>query len=191
MNLWYQVWYQYIMISYIYDIRHDNDHDNAHDIITHPPAMSAGKSQSFGWGIMKDFNVSIPSSIGELGRCLAAEVWKSCMASALLRRCPAGGRWHMTSAAPPPGPPAWWGLILPRRPTRPAPGDALASQPQRRQRRRRSAARRRPGRTGRTRCTPRGPSWSGTGRLNEGENDNGVRMRCAWCGITKSDIEKI
>ena len=64
------------MISYIYDIRHDNDHDNAHDIITHPPAMSAGKSQSFGWGIMKDFNVSIPSSIGELGRCLAAEVWR-------------------------------------------------------------------------------------------------------------------
>ena len=76
------------MISYIYDIRHDIDHD----IITHPPAMSDGKSQSFGCGIMKDFNVSIPSSIGELGRCLAAEVWKSCMACALLRRCPAGGR---------------------------------------------------------------------------------------------------
>ena len=60
------------MISWVYDIRHDdghdNGHDNAHDIITHPPAMSAGKSQSFGCGIMKDFNVRIPFSIGELGR---------------------------------------------------------------------------------------------------------------------------
>ena len=57
------------MISW-HDDGHDNDHDSDydHDIITHPPVMSAGKSQSFGCGIMKDFNVRIPSSIGELGR---------------------------------------------------------------------------------------------------------------------------
>jgi hypothetical protein len=58
------------MISW-HDDGHDNGHDNAHDIMTHPPAMSAGKSQSFGCGIIKDFNVSIPSSIGVLGQCLA------------------------------------------------------------------------------------------------------------------------
>ncbi len=38
------------------------------DIIANPPAMSDGKSHSFGYGIMKDFNVSIPSCTGELGR---------------------------------------------------------------------------------------------------------------------------
>jgi hypothetical protein len=34
---------------------------------------------------------------------------------------------------------------------------------------------------------PSGPSCSGTGRLHEGDNDNGVRMRC---GIIKSEIKK-
>jgi hypothetical protein len=34
-------------------------------------------------------------------------------------------------------------------------------------------------------CSQRGPSWSGTGRLHEGDNDNGVRMRC---GITKMNV---
>ena len=37
-------------------------------------------------------------------------------------------------------------------------------------------------------CTPRGPSWSGTGRLHVGDNDNGVRMRC---GRIRYEIEKI
>ena len=56
----------------VYDISHDDDHDIDHDIdydiIANPPAMSDGKSHSFGYGIMKDFNVSIPSCLGELGR---------------------------------------------------------------------------------------------------------------------------
>ncbi len=35
-------------------------------------------------------------------------------------------------------------------------------------------------------CMPRGPSWSGTDRLHEGNNADGVRMRC---GIIKSELE--
>ena len=45
-----------------------NLHDNDYDIIANPPAMSDGESHSFGYGIMKDFYVSIPSCTGELGR---------------------------------------------------------------------------------------------------------------------------
>jgi hypothetical protein len=56
------------MISYVYDISHDIDYDIHHDIIANPPAMSDGKSPSFGYEIMKEFNVSIPSCLGELGR---------------------------------------------------------------------------------------------------------------------------
>jgi hypothetical protein len=48
------------------------------------PAMSDGKSHSFGYGVMTDFNVSIPSCTGKLGRLEErAEVWKSWMACAL------------------------------------------------------------------------------------------------------------
>ncbi len=46
---------------------HDIDYDIDHDIIANPPAMSDGKSHIFGYGIMKDFNVIIPSCTGELG----------------------------------------------------------------------------------------------------------------------------
>ena len=58
------------MISQVYDIDHDIDYDIDHDIIANPPAMSDGKSHSFGYEIMKEsrFNVSIPSCLGELGR---------------------------------------------------------------------------------------------------------------------------
>jgi hypothetical protein len=56
----------------VYDISHDDDHDIDHDIdydiIANPPAMSDSTSHSFGYGIMKDFNVGIPSCTGELGR---------------------------------------------------------------------------------------------------------------------------
>ena len=54
------------------DISHDDDYDIDddidYDIIANPPAMSDGKSPSLGYGIMKCFNVSIPSCTGELGR---------------------------------------------------------------------------------------------------------------------------
>jgi hypothetical protein len=35
-------------------MRHDDDHDIDLDIIAYPPAMSDGKSDSYGYGIMKD-----------------------------------------------------------------------------------------------------------------------------------------
>jgi hypothetical protein len=37
------------------DIDHDIDHDIDYDIIANPPAMSDGKSHSFGYGISKRF----------------------------------------------------------------------------------------------------------------------------------------
>jgi hypothetical protein len=39
-----------------------------HDIIANPPAMSDSISHSFRFGVMKDFNVIIPSCTGELGQ---------------------------------------------------------------------------------------------------------------------------
>ncbi len=57
-----------------------------YDIIANSPAMSDGKSHRFGYGIMKIFNVSIPSCRGELGRRkeqaevfkLKSQVWMVC-----------------------------------------------------------------------------------------------------------------
>jgi hypothetical protein len=50
-----------------HDDDHNVDHDIDYDIIANPPAMSDGKSHSFGYGIMKGINVSISSCTGELG----------------------------------------------------------------------------------------------------------------------------
>ncbi len=63
------------MISVTYDrsmistmINHDINHDIDYDIIANPSATPDGKSHSFGYGIGKEFTVSIPSCTGELGR---------------------------------------------------------------------------------------------------------------------------
>ncbi len=113
--------------------------------------MSDGKSHSFGYGIMENFKVNIPS-----WHWLAeewAEVLKSWMVCALLpalrwqRLQVHGWQRRLAVAVPPP----WWGLKLPRRLTLPVPGDVLQRHSLRRRGRRRGWG---GGRVGRVRASP-------------------------------------
>jgi hypothetical protein len=168
--------------------------------------MRDGKSPSFRYGMMKDFNASIPSCEGELGRWGAweelAEVLKSwwrvpyaapLLGSAKVASSRLGDVWLWSAVmisdpfsssdtagasmrrfgVPVPPPAAPGAEELGR--TRWAIGSPY--------RRRRVAW----FRNLRPRCCmPSGPCWSGTGRLHEGDDDNGVRMRR---GIMKLEFQ--